>query len=477
MIEGGSIIVNNHNILKNKSLMEKEIEIEKYNELKLIANSEFDQITVADPEGVLIRVYRNCEKVFGIPEQEMIGKKGVELEKLGVLSKSVTALVAREKRRISLTQDTAAGRRLMVTGIPMFDDNGKMVKIINISRDITENERLERKLRETEEILEWFRNEMHRKQAIGSNYVVGSSLEIQNVNALINQIADTSATVLLLGETGVGKSFLAKVLHHLSRRRDKPFVQVSCGAIPENLLESELFGYETGAFTGASKKGKKGLFEIAKDGTIFLDEIAEIPMHIQAKLLSVLQEKQFYKVGGLNIIELNARIVAATNQDLKKLVEEGNFREDLYYRLNVLPVVIPPLRRRKEDIPIMARFFLDKFNKKYCTNKNLTQDAYDLLNKYDWPGNIRELENLIERLVITCTTENINSNLVLKNIRPKDKSDIEINNIIPLKNAVEQVEKQLLIQSLERYKTTRKMADALKISQSSVVKKLQKYNL
>lgn len=459
----------------NKSIFDPDIE--RYNELMLITNSEFDQITVADSEGVIIRVYRNCEKIFGITEEKMVGKSGAELEKLGVLSKSVTTLVVRERKRVSLTQDTAAGRRLMVTGIPMFDDDGKIAKIINISRDITENERLAQKLKETEEILEWFKNEIYRNQVIESNYIMSSSVEMQNVHTLISQIADTAATVLLLGETGVGKSYLAKTLHHLSNRRDKPFVQVSCGAIPENLLESELFGYETGAFTGASKKGKKGLFEIVKDGTIFLDEIGEIPMTIQAKLLSVLQEKEFYKVGGLESIELKARIVTATNRDLKKLVSEGKFREDLYYRLNVVPVLIPPLRKRKEDIPILTKFFLEKFGKKYRTNKILTQDAYDIFIKYEWPGNIRELENLIERLVITCSLESVNSNMVLKYVRPKDNSSIEVNDTIPLKDAIEQVEKQLLIQAREQYQTTRKIADVLKISQSAVVKKMQKYNI
>lgn len=453
------------------------LDMERYSELELITNSEFDQITVADPQGIIIRVYRNCEKIFGITENNMVGKSGEELEKLGVLSKSVTKLVAREKKRISFTQDTAAGRRLMVTGIPMCDDNGKLIKIINISRDITENEKLSQKLRETEEILEWFRNEIHRKQAIENNYIVSRSLEMQNINEIINHVSDTSATILLLGETGVGKSYLAKVMHRLSRRRDKPFVQISCGAIPENLLESEFFGYETGAFTGANKKGKKGLLEIAGDGTIFLDEIGEIPLAIQVKLLSVLQEREFYKVGGLSGIEFKARIVVATNKDLKKLVSEGKFREDLYYRLNVVPIVIPPLRKRKEDIPVLTKFFLDKFNKKYYSNKILTPDGYDIINRYDWPGNIRELENLIERLIITSASGDIDSKLIMQNIRPNDNYHIEINNIVPLREAVEEVEKQLLSQSLGRYHSTRKIADALKISQSAVVKKLQKYNL
>lgn len=364
-----------------------------------------------------------------------------------------------------------------MTGIPILDDDGEILKIINISRDITENEKLAQKLRETEEILEWFKNELYRNQVEKSNHIISSSLKMKKVNELIKQVADTSANILFLGETGVGKSYLSKILHKLSIRRNKPFIQVSCSAIPENLLESELFGYESGAFTGASRSGKMGLLEKAKDGTIFLDEIGEIPMSIQAKLLSVLQEREFYRIGGLNKIELKARIISATNKDLKKLVSEGKFREDLYYRLNVVPIKIPPLRECREDIPILAKFLLDKFNNKYCTNKILTQDSYNSLSQYNWPGNIRELENLIERLVITCPSREIDSDTIFKNIALDQDLNVKVNNIIPMRSAVEQVEKQLLMQAFEKYKTTRKIAKALKISQSSVVKKMQKYNL
>lgn len=455
-----------------------EIFKEKYSELEYIINSEFDQVTIADSDGRISRVYRDCKKIFGISEEQMVGKSGKELENEGVLSKSITDSVLKEKKRISFTQDTAGGKRLTVTGIPIFNNNGDINKIINISRDITENEILMGKLKEAKEILSWFQSEMSRKQAIKSNNAISNSIQMIKVNEVIEQVADSPANILLLGESGVGKSYLAKIIHNLSERRDEPFIQVSCGAIPETLFESELFGYESGAFTGADSRGKIGLLQLAKNGTFFLDEVGEIPMEIQSKLLNVLQEREFYKVGGLDKMKLKARIISATNKDLKQLIREGKFREDLFYRLNVVPIKIPPLRDRREDIPIFIKKSLDRFNKKYSSNKILTHDSYNLLYNHNWPGNIRELENSIERLVITSTSlEKIDFDLTKKITESNSEYDFNVNTIKPLKLAVEETEKKLLILALKEHQTTRKMAAALKISQSSVVKKMQKYNL
>lgn len=293
---------------------------------------------------------------------------------------------------------------------------------------------------------------------------------------LINQVSNVDATVLLLGETGVGKNLIAKTIHQLSNRRGKPFVQINCGAIPENLLESELFGYVEGAFTGAIKGGKKGFFEIANDGTIFLDEIAEIPIYLQVKLLHALENHEIYKVGSSNSTRVNARILAATNKDLKEMVRDGKFREDLYYRLNVLPIFIPPLRDRQDDIPLLTHYFLNKYNNKYCMNKQLTTEAYRALSQYQWPGNIRELENVIERLVITCDQDIVDVYHVHSTVYgPSDKKVIQINGIMPLKQAVERVEKELLFKALEEFKTTREVAKVLEIDQSTVVKKMNKF--
>lgn len=449
----------------------------QYEEFKLIVNTEFDQVTIADQNGVFLRIEHNCENTFGIPEAEMIGKSATELEKKRIFSKSVTLAVLKNKKVISMIQDTAAGKRLMVKGIPMFK-NGDLFRIINLSRDITEIEKLNQRLEDTEEMLDWFRQELLKKQTLESNYMSFNSQKMVQITELVRYIADSEAVILLLGETGTGKSFFAQTIHQLSSRRLKPFVHINCGSIPESLLESELFGYESGAFTGANTKGKKGLLEIAKDGTVFFDEIAEIPNQIQVKLLNVLQEKKFYKIGGLVPEKVNARIITATNKDLKKLVSEGKFREDLYYRLNVLPITIPPLRKRAEDIPALAKFFLDKFNKKYGFNKVLTSTVYNTFLSYQWPGNIRELENTIERLVVVNQNDIIDQNAVIEFIEmPNNNDKLHIYDIVPLKNAISEVEKSLLIMALDKYKSTRKMAEALEIDQSTVVKKLKKHNI
>jgi PAS domain S-box-containing protein len=450
-----------------KFIDNKEKELEELQELckrlNLIINAKFDEITIADRNGVFVDVQRQCEENFGIPEGDLIGKSAYELEQKGVFSKSVTLRVLQEKRKISMIQNTAAGKRLMVTGIPEFDDQGNVIGVINVSQDITGLEQIQQKLLETEEMLEWFKEALRKEQAVENPNMVANSKEMIRVLNLIRQVANVEASILMLGETGVGKSFLARFIHQISDRREKPFVQINCGAIPETLLESELFGYEAGAFTGADRRGKKGLMEVA-----------EIPLHLQVKLLNVLQDRTFYKIGGTNPLQVKARFISATNKDIKKLVAEGKFREDLYYRLNVVPIEIPPLRKRTEDLPILIRYFLDKFNEKYRACKQLSSDAYQLLCDYDWPGNIRELENTMERIVITSQKSVIEKDDLLEMIKPQVQTSFEITEIVPLKEAVEEIERQLLQKAMAKYKTTRAAAKALKVNQSTVVKKLKK---
>ena len=442
-------------------------------ELKLIVELTCDQVTIFDENGILTKVYKNCDGFFGIAEEELIGKSSYELEKIGVFSQSVTSLVLKEKKKISLIQSTGGGKRLMVTGTPIWNDNGQLTKIINISRDVTQAENLNHQLLEMEKMLEWYRDELRKRQTIKDTVVVGSSEEIQKITYLIQKVASTDITILLLGETGVGKSFFAKLIHQLSRQRDKNFIHVNCNAIPDALFESELFGYAEGAFTGAAKSGKKGLLELAQNGTIFLDEIGDLPPPIQIKLLNVLQEKSFYKIGSSVPVELKARIITATNKDLLKLVKEGKFREDLYYRLNVLPIQIPSLRSRSMDIQIIAKFFLDKFNAKYNTQKQLSSDAFLMLGHYSWPGNIRELENLMERLVITSDSHTITGSDVVTILQVEEHAILDAADIVPFKKAVEIFEKQLIRKALEKYKSTRKAAKALGIAQSTIVKKMK----
>lgn len=447
-----------------------------YEELNLIIDTTFDFISIADGNGIFIRISKGSEKVFMVPDEQIIGKSCYDVERDGIIDSSVTRMVLETGKKASAIQSTQGGKRFMVIGIPMFDDKGNLKRIINISRDISEIEKLNNRLKETEELLDWYHNEMLKSYEFEKSFIYSETSSMKNIFNLINQVSNVDATVLLLGETGVGKNLIANTIHKLSHRRGKPFVQINCGAIPENLLESELFGYVEGAFTGAVKGGKKGFFEIANDGTIFLDEIAEIPIYLQVKLLHALESNEIYKVGSSRPTKVNARILAATNKDLKGMVKEGKFRQDLYYRLNVLPIFIPPLRDRKDDIPLLTHYFLNKYNNKYLMNKQLTSEAYRALSEYPWPGNIRELENAIERLVITCDQNIVDKYHVQSTVYgPNEKSVIQINGIMPLKQAVERIEKELLFRAIEEFKTTREVARVLEIDQSTVVKKMNKY--
>ncbi|WML36112.1 sigma 54-interacting transcriptional regulator [Clostridium sp. OS1-26] len=458
----------------NKLLEELTYYKQTYAELKLIMDTTFDQITVTDEKGILQKVSKSCEKTFGMPENEIIGRDVYSLCEKGIFKPSITAEVLKSKKKITIVQETASGRRLLVTGIPMFNEKGKLTRIVNISKDITEHERLQKQLEETEDVLEWFRDEMKRSQIKNKEFIIGNSNPMKKIIELIEHISNMDTTIMLLGETGVGKSFIAKTIHKMSRRRDLPFVQINCGAIPENLIESELFGYEEGAFTGANKKGKKGLLEVAGGGIVFLDEIGELPMQLQVKLLHVLQEKQTYKIGGTEPVDIKARIISATNKDLLKLVKEGKFREDLYYRLNIVPIHIPSLRERKEDIPVFINYFLSKNNQKYNLAKQISLKGYKVLSSYNWPGNIRELENTIERLVVISSRDMIEDSDIFDTFTHIPKYIEELNEFIPLKVAIEEFEKQILLKAIEKYKTTRKVAEILKIDQSTVVKKMKK---
>ena len=313
--------------------------------------------------------------------------------------------------------------------------------------------------------------------------IVGKSDKIQKVFELIMKVANSRSTVLITGESGTGKELVAKAIHHNSNRRDKPFVSISCGAIPETLLESELFGHQKGAFTSADSD-KKGLFEIADGGTFFLDEVTEAPPSIQAKLLRVLQEKEFKRVGGVKDIKVDVRVIAATNKNLHKLIEEGKFREDLYYRLNVIPIELPPLRERKEDIPLLINHFINKYNFTNKKNiKGMTLKAMEMLERYIWRGNIRELENVIERAVTLETNDNIQADSLSDEIRNYRVEHLKTISEIPsegvnLEDYITKIEKDIILSALEKTGwVKKKAAELLNMSFRSFRYKLQKYDI
>ncbi|WP_445612415.1 sigma-54 interaction domain-containing protein [Geobacillus sp. YF-1] len=449
-------------------------------ELDAILKSSNDNIVIADENGIILRASPNCLSIYGKDVSYLVGKSVYQLEKENVFCPSVTARVLREKKEVQLMQQTATGRVVMATGVPVFDHQNRLVRVISFSHDLTELERLKEDYEKLRKQMEHYQMEI---EELKPEHIVIQSKAMERIWKLVHRVAQSDATVLFLGESGVGKNVFARSLHLHSPRRNEPFIEVNCSAIPESLFESEMFGYEKGSFTGAQKTGKPGLIELADKGTLFLDEIGELPLSMQAKLLKVLQEKKVIRVGGIKERTVDFRLIASTNQNLAEMVKQGKFRQDLFYRLHVIPIYVPSLRERKEDIFMLAQYFLKKFNQKYQMDKYFHPSIVDHLVQYDWPGNVRELENMIERLVITSETRAIYPEYLPFSIQKypevitPHQSLEKRNEPSTLKEAIEQVERQWLLRAAKQCKTTYEMADYLGISQPTVVRKLKKYGV
>lgn len=449
-------------------------------DLNAILSSIYDEILVVNAKGELIRFSENIIQDFWkVDLKELVGKNILELEDKGLFTPSVTRLVMESKKKVSVVQETNNGRKILAVGNPVFNENNQLDRIIIASRDITETTRLKTELKEMKKISEQYKKELDdfKSKDHFLKKLIYCSPKMEKIINQARKIADFSSTVLLNGESGVGKEVIAQAIHQLGKRSSKPFLKLNCGAIPENLLESELFGYAKGSFTGADKNGKEGYFKQADQGILFLDEIGEMPLHLQVKLLRVLQEQEVIPVGSTNPIKVNVQIIAATNKKLEKMVEEGTFREDLFYRLNVIPLHIPPLRERTEDISVLAFHFLQQLNERYDRNYHLTPDAINVLEFYPWPGNVRELQNIIERLVVSADEQAIDAEFVSQFLSfgyEYKKMKPVITRVIPLQEAMDQVEEQLIVMAMNQYRTTTKAAKALGISQSSVSRKYQK---
>lgn len=462
------------------SLLKNEYDLVKTDLDAFMACSD-DLACISDGEGSKLRISSSSERIFGVKPESLIGKNVTDLEKDGMYFPSATRLVLEEKKPVSLTQKTKSGKTLLVHATPFFDNERNIKRVVSISKDITGEEKLKMELENTISIVQKYEKELSslRIDNLKSSEFLYRSKAMAKLIETVNKIAAVESTVLVYGKTGVGKEILAKYIHSISDRAKYPFIKINCGAIPENLLEAELFGYEKGAFTGARSDGKPGLFEIADQGTLMLDEISELPLSLQVKLLRVLQEKEFMRVGGIKTISINVRIIAVSNKDLKALVKSGKFRQDLFYRLNVIPVTIPPLTERMEDIPILAYHFLKRYNERYNRSKQLTSEVVNMLLRYSWPGNVRELENVIERLVVISEGNQILEKDLpeefFSNEKTDDSSGVNITRLIPLKEANALVEYQLIKRAIELSGNTYKAAEILGVDQSTVVRKLKKY--
>lgn len=357
---------------------------------------------------------------------------------------------------------------------------GGILRVINNLKDF---EKIKNDLEETQKLADKYQNELEflRWQQLKPEDVVTNSHEMKKLVNLAVRIAKVDSTVLIEGQSGVGKGVFCKLIHNSSERKNGPLIKIDCGSIPESLLESELFGYEQGAFTGAEKGGKIGLIEMANGGTLFLDEIGELPLNLQVKLLRVLQDKEIIRVGGKETIPVDARVVAATNRDLQEMVEEKTFRKDLYYRLNVVPIRIPPLKERREDIQPLIEKNLNRLNEKYNSRVSLDPSALKSMLDYSWPGNVRELENVVEYAVVTS-----NTGVIKKENLPADIRDfageiccsiLSLENVESLKGTMEEVEKTILEEAMERSKSTEEMGKLLKLDRSTITRKLQKHGI
>lgn len=450
--------------------------------LEELINSLQDAVYVVDKNGNTLEITPNCAKLLGVKSKDLLGKNVRELETDGIFNPSVSTKVLHEKKKITSLQKTKEDKLLLTTGIPIFSEDGSIAQVIDIAREVTKLEEIKKEINEMKDTLLNYEKSLQDKEVtkekVPHNFVFRSK-KMEEIMELIKRISVVDSTVMITGETGVGKDVIAKMIHYYSSRANHPFVKINCGAIPENLLEAELFGHEKGAFSGAVN-AKEGLFETANKGILFLDEILELCPRLQVKLLHVLQEKQFNRIGGRKPINVDVRIIAATNRNLKEEISQGNFREDLYYRLNVIPLFIPPLRERKEDLTDLIFHFLEVFNKKYSKNTSFKPELIELFLSYDWPGNIRELQNTIEQLVVMASKEEIGTEKLpehlseFKNTKNFKNNQIKINDIVPLYDAIDYVEKEIIYKAYKKYKKTTKIAEVLGVDQSTVSRKLKK---
>lgn len=460
--------------------MERDI-IKSYDQsfYKIMAENFGDEIFVTDGKGIVLFVNLAAVEVIGKPVYKIIGRPVGELVKEGFFTPSVTEEVLKQKKKVDIIQTLSNGKKVVCTGVPIFDNDHENIRlIISTTKDVTV-------LNELFDTIENQKEELYnlRSQTFEQEGYISGEKDPHGIKAKLMKIAPLDIPVLLQGETGVGKEVTAKAIHRLRYGKEKPFVKINCGIIPENLIESELFGYEKGAFTGAEREGKKGKIELAEGGTLFLDEIGEMPLALQVKLLDFLQDGTFSRVGGIEKLKVETRVITATNRNLRQMSDKGEFRKDLFFRINVVPFTIPPLRERPDDIDALVKHFLTQCNNKYKGHKTIDAGARDALKAYNWPGNIRELEHIMEHVYVMSDRNVICEDDVKSILQNSQGNDVESKCIVkcegfmPLKEAKWEVEKQLVSNAYKKFNSTYKVAKLLNIDQSTVVKLLQKHSL
>jgi PAS domain S-box-containing protein len=459
-------------------LLDKEVNISLF-ELEAAVNACEEGIYICNPDLRCLWINKAYERITGTHSNEMIGRTSHELVHEGIISSSVGEQVLTEGKTVSLIQIFRGFKKVLVTGTPVFNMQNELKCIVITARDLTELNKLEKKLKAAEERSERYLRELEKyKKRTNQKGMVCSSKKMQEVLHVIDKISAVDSPVLLLGESGTGKEVIAKHIHETSKGVVAPFIKVNCGAIPSELLESELFGYESGAFTGALQKGKKGLLEAAHNGTLFLDEIGELPLSLQVKFLRVLQDFEVTRLGSTRSKKVNFRLLCATNRPLTEMVKKGEFRQDLFYRIHVIPITLPPLRERKEEITEFVQIAFENLSKKIGTKKNISSRAMKILENYSWPGNVRELNNLLERIYVMNYEESIiDIDHLPSHIVEMEKTNQWKNEHHSLKESLEEFEKYLIEEALNKSKSLRYAAKKLKVDPSTLSRKCEKYEI
>ena len=433
-----------------------------------------DGIYISDGEGRTLKVNKMYEQLTGLKQTEIADRLVTDLQREGKFNVVLNPEIVRTGEHKTQVQTTKVGRTVVLDGYPVFDNKKRVALVVTFVRDITKLCQLKDQLTYQQELIEQYQEQVHYStKQVNKATVIYRSQAMEKVIQSLDMIAKTDATILLLGETGVGKGVIARRIHEQSPRSHQPFFKIDCTTIPDNLVESELFGFEPGAFSGANTKGKLGVVEMANKGTLFLDEIGELPLAMQSKLLRVLQDQEVLRVGSTQVRKVDVRFIAATNRNLAEAVKEGTFRSDLYYRLSVAVLTIPPLRERQEDILLLAKHFLTRFNGKYKKNMELSAAAVKALTYYQWPGNVREMENFIQSLVVTRNKQLIEPEDLPLSMLPavnetEDKSLGEI---------MDGFEKELLRKALAAHGSIAAVAKHFQVDRVTIYRKLKKYQL
>ncbi len=447
-----------------------------------IIDSSTDGLFVCDGNATVIRMNPASERIHGVKAEAVIGKNMVDLIDEGFIDRSAALEAVKTKTVVNLLQHKH-NRKLISTATPVFDDAGELIRVVVSEKDITTFDGLQRRLEEEQEITNQLQNQLVEMQRdlLHTHKIIARSANMVNALQRALKVSKADSSVLINGESGVGKGLIANLIHNNSNRAEKPLIRINCGAIPESLIESELFGYEKGAFTGAQAGGKLGHLELADGGTLFLDEIAELPLPAQVKLLRFLENGRLTRLGGTQTRRVDARIIAATHRNLQAMVADGDFRHDLYYRLNVIPITIPPLRDRKECLLPLLRHYVDHFAGKAGSKKRLSRAAIDVLMTYRFPGNVRELMNICERVVVMSEMEIIDQHDLPGEVSAHWQHAEDVWGSWPAQMSLEQVlqsvERAILLDALTVHTNQSKIARKLGISQPTVARRLKKYGL